>query len=120
MGKSVRTTDDGLPILDRDTTVAGTTDDGLPILKKKPDQDAGSPSPSGSSPKPAPTAPPAGTSASDPKQVTTNLKNGNLTPKDIGDQPIGDLGAPSPEQLSHGINNKSKNLSAWQNDKSDG
>lgn len=118
MGKSIRTTDDGLPILDRDTTIAGTTDDGLPILKKK--QDAGSPSPSGSSPKPTQTEPPVSTSVSDPKQVTANFKNNNLTPKDIGDQPVGDLGAPSPEQLSHGVNNKGKNLSAWQNEKSDG
>lgn len=118
MGKSVRTTDDGLPILDRDTTVSGTTDDGLPIIKKK--DAAGSPSPSDSSPNTGTTEPPVGTSGSDPKQVTANYKNNNLTPKNIGDQPVGDLGGPSPEQLSHGINNKGKNLSTWQTDQADG
>jgi hypothetical protein len=102
---------------DLDTSKNASLDD-LPDIKKK--DGAGSPSPSGSSPNQTPMEPPVNTGGSNPKQVTTNYKNNNLTPKDIGDQPVGDLGGPSPEQLSHGINNKGKNLSTWQNDQADG
>lgn len=117
MGKATRTTDDGLPILDRDTTIAGTTDDGLPIIKKKSAPGDGSPAPSGSSPNPNQTEPPVGTGGSDPKQVTANYKNNVLTPKDIGSKPM-PVGPPL-EQISSAINNKGKNLSDWSKSSSD-
>ena len=78
-------------------------------LKKK-DAPAGSASPSASSPNTGTTEQPVGTSGSDPKQVTANFKNNSLTPKDVGDQPLGHFLGPSPEQLTHSINNKTKNI----------
>lgn len=117
MSKSVRETDDGLPILSKDTAVADTTGDGLPILKKK--DGTGSLAHSDSSQNQGKTEPSENTSASDPKQVTVNYKNNSLTPKNIGEQPLGPFPGPTPDQLSHGINNKGKNLSNWGNAPSD-
>jgi hypothetical protein len=112
MGKATKNTDDGLPILsggdDQDTG-------GLPILKKKEDAGAGSPSPSDSSPISKKTAPDASTGGSGPKQVTANFKNQTLTPKDVSEQPLGFTLGPSPEQLAHSINNKTRNIDRWQN-----
>src|ERR1700733_551403 len=84
-------------------------------LKKK---DAGSVSPSDSSPKQGKTEPPVGTSGSDPKQVTANFKNNSLTPKDV-DDPMGLNLGPSPDQISHAINNKGKNIDRAQNASTD-
>lgn len=116
MGKSVRNTDGGLPGLD---TAKPMEDDGdqLPGLKKK--EPAGSVSPSDSLPNTPATEPPVGTSASDPKQVTANFKNNSLTPKDIGGQPLGKMLGPSPDQISHAINNKGKNIEKWEKAPSD-
>lgn len=109
MGKALRTTDDGLPILEKDTTGSDITVEGLPIIKKK-ESTAGSVSPSASSPNPEMTAPPVDTSGSDQKQLTQNYKNNSLTPKDVSDQPLGLTLGPSPEQISHAINNKGENI----------
>ena len=113
MGSTTNTTVDGLPILGKH--VDEDTSD-LPIIKKKDTPGAGpTPSPSDSSPKPAPTEPPVGTSASDSKTVTANYKAGTLTSKDIDDKPLGFQVGPSAEELSAGINNKTKNLNRWSN-----
>lgn len=114
MGKSVRNTDGGLPGLDTAKPIEDNGDQ-LPGLKKK---DAGSLSPSDSSQKPGTTAPPVGTSGSDPKQVTANFKNNSLTPTDV-EQPSGMTLGPSPEQISHAINNKGKNIDRAQNASTD-
>ena len=115
MGTTTNTSD-GLPVLtkhdDQDTGE-------LPILKKKGPGAGPIPSPSVSSPKPAPTAPSVDTSASGSKAVTANYKNNSVTPRDIDYKP-GDFAIGiSPEQISHAINNKGKNIDQWGNTPSD-
>lgn len=112
MGTTTNTSD-GLPVLSRhDDQDTG----GLPILKKKEPAGGGpTPSPSASSPKPAQTAPLVDTSASGSKAVTANYKNNSITARDIDYKP-GDMAVGiSPEQISHGINNKGKNIEQWAN-----
>lgn len=97
--------------------------DKIGVSKKKdtPVPGAGpTPSPSASSPKPAQTAPSVDTSASGSKAVTANYKNNSLTPKDVDDKPLGFQVGPTPDQISHAINNKGKNLDQWSNSASDG
>lgn len=112
MGKSVRNTDDGLPILsegaDQDTG-------GLPVLKKKDAAPDGSPSPLDSSHISPKTGPGTSTGDSAQKQATANFKNQTLTPKDVSDDPTGFTLGPSPEQLAHSINNKTRNIDRWEN-----
>lgn len=121
MGKSVRQTgqtDDELPVFSKNGSDTDTID-GLPVLKKK---DAGSPSPSDSSPNTGKTDQPVGTSDLDQKRLAANYKNNSLTPEDvsvINPQSKPSISGPSPDQISHSINNKSDNLSKWQNDPSD-
>lgn len=107
MGKSIRSTDDGLPILTKDSPDQDTTGDGLPILKKK--DGAGSPAPLDSSPKPVQTARPVDTSGSGPKQVTANFKNNSVTPNEVSGSGNNGIG-PTPDQISSAINNKGKNI----------
>lgn len=97
--------------------------DKIGVAKKKdtPAPGAGpTPSPSASSPKSAPTAPSVDTSASGSKAVTANYKNNSLTPKDVDDKPLDFQVGPTPDQISHAINNKGKNLDQWSNSASDG
>lgn len=80
---------------------------------KKKDTD-GSVSPSDSSQKQGQTEQRVNTSGSAASKVLmNNYKNNSITPDDLGQRPISPIG-PSPEQISHGINNKGKNLDKWQ------
>lgn len=123
MASTTKFDEEGLPIppqpKKRPVNDTVFDEEGLPIppqFRKKKDV-TGSPAPSDSSPKPTQTEQPVGTSGSDPKQVTANYKNNTITPKDLGGPaiPVG----PPLEQISSALNNKGKNLSAWQNNSSD-
>lgn len=138
MGKSIRSTEDGLPILgNHSSDTLDQTEDGLPILKKK-DTSAGSKLPA--SPSASTVVPPktevktdiselnsqldvvlnaaifSGDKQAAPlkKKFQGNYKNGVLTPQDAEA-----VGTPSsdipPDQIANGINNKSANLDAWGN-----
>lgn len=118
MGKSTRQFDDeGLPIPTGNHADTSVLDkEGLPVPKKK---DTGSASPLASSPNQGPTEPPVNISGSAPKQVTANYKDNSITPKDLGDQPLGQFTGPSLDQISGAINNKGKNIDKWSNAPSD-
>src|SRR6266404_2331179 len=138
MGKSIRSNEDGLPILGNHASdTMDQTDDGLPIIKKK-DASAGSKLPASPSASTViPTKTEVKTDISElnsqldvvlnanifsgdkqaaplKKKFQGNYKNGVLTPEDVEA-----VGTPSsdipPDQIANGINNKSANLDAWGN-----
>lgn len=91
----------------------------LGINGKKKEPADGSVSPSGSSQKQDQTGQPVSTSGSAAsKALTNNYKDNSITPDDLGQKPISPIG-PSPEQISHAVNNKGKNLDKWQRSSGD-
>lgn len=138
MGKSVRATDDGLPVFNKPDTTKSATDDGLPILKKK-DAGAGPASPASASDStitPQKTEHPTGTldlglQPDDALQQTIfgskdngpspvkqefrkNYQQKQVTPDDVkAVSPASDNNGLTDEQIAQGVNNKAKNLQEW-------
>lgn len=136
MGKSVRATDDGLPILSKPDTSA-STDDGLPVLKKKEDG-AGPVSPASASAStitPPKTERATGTldlglplddilhqtvfggdkgPAPLKQEFRKNYQQQQVTPTDVkAVSPASDNNGLTDEQIAQGVNNKGKNLQEW-------
>lgn len=116
MAGTTNTTDSDLPVITGHQKISDDSD--LPIFKKK-EGGVGSPSPSDSSPITPKTELGIDTSGSGQNRLSNNFNNKSVAPNDVADPSGGYLGGPSPDQLSHAINNKSKNIDKWKNSPSD-